>query len=75
MKFRVSSELTYEINSPSTLLVNIHALRLPGRTIIEETFNIESYTRIEELTSTEYENRFIRLEVEQGIQLKISYRL
>lgn len=74
MKFRVSSELAYSVNSPSTLLVNIHALRLPGQTIIEETFNIDPYIRIEELTSADYESRFIRLEVEQGIQLKISYQ-
>ncbi|QHT68111.1 transglutaminase family protein [Rhodocytophaga rosea] len=74
MKFEIASELAYEIHSPTTLLINIHALRSPGQTIIEETFNIEPYIRIEELTSIHYENRFIRLEVEEGTNLNISYK-
>jgi hypothetical protein len=73
MKFQVSSELAYQVHSPSTLLINVHALRLPGQTIIEETFTIDPYIRVEELISAQYENRFIRLEVEEGNHIKISY--
>jgi len=74
MKFRVSSELAYNVNSPSTLLVNVHAQRLPGQTIIEETFKIDPYIRIEELTAADFETRFIRLEVDAGTLLKIYYQ-
>ena len=74
MKFEISSELAYEVHSPTTLLINIHALRSPGQTIIEETFNINPYIRIEEFTSSHYENRFIRLEAESGTQLHITYK-
>jgi transglutaminase-like putative cysteine protease len=74
MKFQVSSELAYRVNSSSTLLVNIHALRAPGQTIIEETFIVTPYIQTEELTSVNYENRFIRLEAEAGTFLTISYK-
>jgi transglutaminase-like putative cysteine protease len=73
MKFQVSSELAYQVYYPSTLLINIHALRLPGQTIIEETFTIDPYIRVEELISAEYENRFIRLEAEEGTHIRVSY--
>ena len=59
---------------PSTLILNIHALRTPNQTVIEETFNIDPYIRIEELTSANGENRFIRLEVKESTVLKVSYK-
>jgi transglutaminase-like putative cysteine protease len=73
MKFQVSCQLAYEVNAPSTMLINIHALRLPGQTIMEETFHIDPSIHIEEFTSVD-QNRYIRLEVEEGTQLKISYK-
>ncbi len=74
MKFQVSSELTYDIHMPSTLILNIHALRSPTQTVLEEAFTVEPYIRIEELTSYNGENRFVRLEVTEMMTIHISYK-
>jgi transglutaminase-like putative cysteine protease len=73
MKFQVSSELAYKVQFPSTLLLNIHALRTPMQTVLEETFQIEPYIRTEELVSANNENRFIRLETGNAKEIKITY--
>lgn len=74
MKFQVSSEIEYEVRFPSTLILNIHALRTPSQTVLEETFSIEPYVRTEELTSVNGENRFVRLETTGETHIKISYK-
>ncbi|MBC7921369.1 MAG: transglutaminase family protein [Ferruginibacter sp.] len=74
MKFQVSSEIDYEVRFPSTLILNIHALRTPAQTVLEETFTVEPYVRIEEFTSVNGENRFARMEVTEPMTLRIAYR-
>ncbi len=73
MKFGVSSTLEYDVRSASTLIINIHALRTPNQTVLNETFTIEPYIKVEELLSINGENRFIRLEVPAPCYLKIAY--
>lgn len=72
MKFKVTGQLGYEIIAPSTFILNIHALRTPAQAILEETFTVEPYFKIEEF-SHYTENRFIRLEVTEPAALNISY--
>jgi transglutaminase-like putative cysteine protease len=72
MKFKVTGQLGYEVIAPSTFILNIHALRTPAQAILEETFTVEPYFKIEEF-SHYTENRFIRLEVTEPTTLNISY--
>lgn len=74
MKFRVSSVLQYEVRSPTTLILSIHALRTPTQAVLEETFTTEPSVKMEELTSANGENRFMRLEVNEQTNLAISYQ-
>jgi transglutaminase-like putative cysteine protease len=74
MKFNVFSEMEYTANSAGTLILNIHALRTPHQTVINETFNIDPYIKVEELQSAQSENRLIRFEIEQGNSIKVLYK-
>ncbi|MBC8053469.1 MAG: transglutaminase family protein [Sphingobacteriaceae bacterium] len=73
MRFRVSSQMEYEVLSSSTLILNIHALRTPNQTVLEESLSVEPYLKSEELISIQGENRFMRIEIEQPCYLKINY--
>lgn len=73
MRFHVSSHLEYEISLPSTLILNIHAQRNVGQTILEEQFSVEPYVKIEEFSPDGDENRFVRLDTGKKKQLTISY--
>lgn len=72
MKFEVKANLEYEILEPSTLIINIHALRTPTQAVLEENFSIEPYVKVEELVPEHSENRFIRVVAEPG-PLAIGY--
>src|SRR5260370_42436059 len=74
MKFNVSAEMGYEIRSAGTLILNIHDLRTPTQVVLEETFTIEPYVKVEELFSVNGENRIIRLEIEKKGNLQINYK-
>lgn len=74
MKFQVHSEVEYQVNSPSTLIFNIHALRTTNQSVINETFLVEPEMRIEEFTSSHSSNRFVRLQIDQKKTFKISYQ-
>lgn len=74
MKFNVSADLTYQVYQPSTIILNIHALRSPQQTVLEETFTIEPYVKAEELFSVSGENRYIRLEITEPGKYDINYR-
>lgn len=74
MKFRVNSELNYQVLQPSTLILGIHALRTPGQTVLEEVLQVEPYIRVEEITSLANTNRFTRLEVTEPLTFTLSYQ-
>lgn len=73
MKFKVSSELAYQFNSPGTLILNIHALRAPAQTVLEELHQVEPYFKSQELVSANAENRFIRIEIDKPSPVHIKY--
>jgi len=72
MKFDVFTEMEYIAKSPGTLILNIHALRTPTQTIISETFTIDPYIKIEELTEPGG-NRLARFEILEPGKVKITY--
>jgi transglutaminase-like putative cysteine protease len=74
MKLEISAELKYIIRSPSTLILNIHALRSQRQTVLEEALIVEPYVKFEELSSPYYENRLIRMELPQEEEILISYK-
>lgn len=73
MKFKVSSGLEYYIEGEGTLILNIHALRTPSQTILEESLAIDPYFKAEELVSTDGESRLVRLDIPESVNLKITY--
>jgi transglutaminase-like putative cysteine protease len=73
MKFKVMGALGYEVREPSTFILNIHALRTPAQAVLQESFLIDPYYKIEELTPQHSENRFIRVEVTEPAIVNINY--
>jgi transglutaminase-like putative cysteine protease len=73
MRFKVSSQLEYEIAQPSTLILNMHAQRSESQAILEEKFSIEPRTKVEEFTTDDHANRFVRLETGRKKTLTITY--
>jgi transglutaminase-like putative cysteine protease len=65
--------MEYEVLSESTLILNIHALRTPNQTVLEESLLVDPYFKSEELISEHGENRFIRIEIPEPCNLKINY--
>jgi transglutaminase-like putative cysteine protease len=74
MKFNVFTEMQYVARSPGTIILNIHALRTPHQTVISEIFDIEPYIKVEELISTQSENRLMRFEIEEAGTIKVTYK-
>jgi hypothetical protein len=62
MQFHVSSHLEYTVKFPSSLILNIHAQRNSGQTILEERFTVEPNVNTEEFLLDNGTNRFMRLE-------------
>jgi transglutaminase-like putative cysteine protease len=73
MKYKVSAELEYEVKAPSTLILNVHALRTAHQTILDEKLSIEPYIKAEELLSINGENRFVRLDIADTGIVNIKY--
>jgi transglutaminase-like putative cysteine protease len=73
MKFEVKANLQYYIHSPSTLIINVHALRTPHQAVLQESFTIDPYMKVEELISSHGENRFIRIEIPFETEINMSY--
>ncbi len=74
MRFNVSSQVTYAINGPSTLILNVHALRSRAQRIERESFVVEPLVKCENLVLDRGENRLVRLETGTAKELKITYR-
>jgi len=74
MKFNIFAEMEYYAWSAGTLILNIHALRTPHQTVINETFIIEPYIKVEEIQSAMGENRRIRFEIREGNSIKVKYK-
>ena len=73
MKFNVFSELEFDAATAGTLVLNVHALRTPSQTILEESFMIDPYIKFEEIISIEG-NRLVRFEVHEPGTIKVNYK-
>lgn len=73
MKFKVFSELSYEVFSPSTFIFNVQAARSASQLILEESLVINPFLTFEEFTLNNVDARFIRMEINQGVFFTITY--
>ncbi len=74
MKFKINSEMEYDVLFPSTLIFNIHALRTSHQTVLEEILSVDPDLQMEEFTSSHSTNRFMRLQIDTPTRFKISYK-
>jgi transglutaminase-like putative cysteine protease len=73
MKFRVFSELQYEVMMPTTFIFNIQVSRTPSQYILEETLSIDPFFQLEEFKSANGDTRFLRLQVNHAMNFTIRY--
>src|SRR5436190_8195586 len=73
MKFKVSSELQYEVRIPTTFIFNIQVAPSASQDILEESLVTDPAFKLEEFTAASGEARFIKLEVVKKVNFKISY--
>lgn len=74
MKFNVSTEMEYKVRSAGTLIFNINALKSPHQTVLDESFTVDPYIKVEELLSANDEHRLMRFEVAEAGKIKVSYK-
>jgi transglutaminase-like putative cysteine protease len=74
MRFNVSSQVSYTVNGPSTLILNVHALRNGAQMIQQESFALEPKVKCEEFVLDQGQNRFVRIETGAAKELKVTYR-
>ncbi|OAQ40601.1 transglutaminase [Pedobacter psychrophilus] len=72
MKFKVNADLKYKINSESSIILSIHALKTEQK-IISEQLLISPETDFKELLSTAEANRLVSLALKPTENLSISY--
>ena len=73
MKFDVYANLAYRVSAPSTIILNINALRTQHQSVLAEKLTIEPYVKAEELVSAQGENRFVRIEIPEPANIDIAY--
>jgi transglutaminase-like putative cysteine protease len=74
MLFQVNSDIQYYALLPSTLVLNIHALRASHQVVMNEVLTVTPSIKVEKIKSGSKLNRFFRLEVEQGVDFTVSYQ-
>lgn len=73
MKFKIHSDVTYQVLSPTTFIFNIHALRTPSQHIIEESLVVTPSIAIEEFSYNSGSSRFVRLMANANTYFSMSY--
>jgi transglutaminase-like putative cysteine protease len=73
MTFQINSELHYEVQVRSTVLLGIHALATPNQKLSQESFTVTPGVTWEELSTEPGENRYIRLDTGDARNLDVSY--
>lgn len=73
MKFKIISDLSYEVYSPCTFIFNILASKTSRQQILKESLIISQDIKFEEFTLKNSETRFIKLVVPGKMNFSISY--
>ena len=72
MKYKIFSELTYEVIEPTTYIFNIQVAKTLNQIIVNESISISPDLKFEEFSLTNSENRFLKLQINYGT-FTISY--
>ncbi|MBK9792640.1 MAG: transglutaminase family protein [Sphingobacteriales bacterium] len=73
MKFKILSELTYEVYAPTTYIFNIQASNSNNQTILEESLSFSPELNFQEFTLPYSDSRYIKLQINYGT-FTISYK-
>jgi hypothetical protein len=73
MIFNVSCELEYEVQFPTTLILNLHAQRNAAQTILDEQFSVDPKVKVGEFVAEAAGNRFVRVQTGDHKKLAIHY--
>lgn len=72
MTFKVFSELSYQVNMPTTFIFNIEVAKTSHQIIVDEALNIQPNLNYKCFNSPSG-SRFLRVEIDQPTNLNISY--
>jgi len=73
MKFKIHSDISYQVSTPTTFIFNVHALRTNTQQILEESLVISPQIPIEEFSYNSGTSRFVRLKANGNTSFDISY--
>jgi transglutaminase-like putative cysteine protease len=73
MKFKIFSELSYEVFSPTTFIFNIQAAKSACQTIISESLIVTPAIKFEEFILKNSDTRFVKMEVGKGVFFTLIY--
>ncbi|UAY52865.1 transglutaminase-like domain-containing protein [Ferruginibacter albus] len=73
MEFEVHSELQYKVLMPTTFIFNLQVPTTSSQSVIKETLVTDPVLKFEEFHSPSIDARFLRLQVNKGINFKIRY--
>jgi transglutaminase-like putative cysteine protease len=71
--FDIHCELGYDVNGPSTFLLNIEAALLPGQKVVQESLVTEPPLACDRYVDPILQNRLVRFNAEAG-PLRVNYR-
>ncbi|WP_153799644.1 transglutaminase-like domain-containing protein [Foetidibacter luteolus] len=74
MKFKVSSELEYQVLMPSTFIFNIQVSKASSQKVIEESLVVNPQLPVEEFISATGDARFIRIRIKKPTTFSINYQ-
>lgn len=75
MSFFISSELSYQVDGRSTILLNIHALTSQSQTLVDEKFTVTEGCDCEFFNLGTGQNRFVRIDTKNVSNLLITYEV
>lgn len=73
MRFKIHSDISYQVSMPTTFIFNVHALRTNTQQILEESLVISPQIPIEEFSYNSGTSRFVRLKANGNTSFDISY--
>lgn len=66
MKFSLGCELGYEVEEPTTFLLNVHAARLEQQRLLRESLRLTPEAPVESYVMPESRNRYVRFKAAPG---------
>lgn len=73
MRFRVNSDLHYDLNGPATFFFALKCIETGGQHLVSESLITEPETSVEEFTLGTGMNRFTRIRTEQNGPFRVKY--